>query len=446
MFLSCLSLQLVQWAGTVTLHTRLQRRKENGIYYCRVAVPERIRHIIGKREIHISLRTSDVTIARERVKAESYRIDQLLLKASGRNPEAIASKPITSLFYATQPHGSESITFAELVERFFRLPEKAKMTERSKLGYRVTFRILTELVGANTPINQINRADCRRVQEVFTILPANSTKLFPGLTVLQIVDKAQKMKLEPMNPVSANTYIMRLSSMLGWAVREGLITNNPAQGLLLPEAESAKDKRQPFTPTELIAIFNAEKMLQHRCSNSAAFWIPMLSLWTGARLNELCQLHTADIQTRDGIPCILIASGDGKRLKTANSERIIPIHPQLAELGFLKYVQQMQEMAEVQLFPNLKLGSKGSTSDGFSKDFARFLKSIGIKTNKNCFHSFRHNFRDALREAGIEREVVQALGGWKDKSGGVEDNYGSGHRVARLFDAICKVSYELGLI
>jgi hypothetical protein len=46
-------------------------------------------------------------LARERVKAESYHINQLLLKTSGRNPKDIASKPITPLFYATQPHGSE---------------------------------------------------------------------------------------------------------------------------------------------------------------------------------------------------------------------------------------------------------------------------------------------------------------------------------------------------
>jgi integrase len=308
------------------------------------------------------------------------------------------------LSYSLASTSTTAITFGELVERFFALPEKAKMTERSKLGYRVTFRILTELMGANTPINQINRVDCRRVQEIFTILPANSTKRFPNLTVLQMVDKAQKMKLEPMNPVSANTYIMRLSSMLGWAVREGLITNNPAQGLLLPETESAKDKRQPFTPNELKAIFSAEKMLQHKRSNSAAFWIPMLSLWTGARLNELCQLHTADIQTRDGIACIVIAAGDGKRLKTAHSQRIIPLHTKLIELGFLEYVQQVHATGETKLFPHLKLGSKGSTSDGFSKDFARFLKTNHIKSTKNCFHSFRHNFRDALREAGIERE------------------------------------------
>jgi hypothetical protein len=65
----------------VSLHTRLQRRKSNGIYHCRVAVPAKLQHIIGKGEIYTSLKTANPILARERVKAESYRIDQMLAKA-----------------------------------------------------------------------------------------------------------------------------------------------------------------------------------------------------------------------------------------------------------------------------------------------------------------------------------------------------------------------------
>lgn len=421
---------------------RLQKRKENGIYYCRVAVPKQVQHVIGKKEIHVSLRTASFAEAKERWQVESYRIDQMIAKASGRSLGEI--QPLSlPLAYATAIIDSGQITFSELIERFFSLPEKAKMTERSKLGYRVTFCMLREIIGADTPIHNITRVDCRRVQEVFTILPANSTKRFPNLSVMQIVEKAKKFKLEPMNPVSANTYIMRLSSMMAWAAREGLIANNPAEGLLLPEAGRAKDKRLPFTTDELNSIFSYEKMLHHQRNNDAAFWIPMLSLWTGARLNELCQLHVSDIQTHNNIHSMAIMSDEKRRLKTVNSERVIPLHPQLIRLGFMEYVAAVRKAGSVKLFPTLKPGSKGSLSDKFSKDFARYLQKIGVKHSKNCFHSFRHNFRDALREAGIEREIVQALGGWKDKTAGVEDNYGRGHAMQRLSDAVCKICYKL---
>jgi integrase len=426
----------------VSILPRLQKRKSNGVYYCRVVVPHKLQHIVGKHEIYTSLKTANLAEAKERLRIESYRIDQMLAKASGRSLGEIQPMSLP-LAYATAMPDNSPITFNELVERFFSLPEKAKMTERSKLGYRVTFRILTELMGADTPIHTIRRVDCRRVQEVFAILPANSTKRFPGLSVVQIVEKAKKLKLEPMNPVSANTYIMRLSSMMGWAAREGLIASNPAQRLLLPETDAAKDKRLPFTIDELNSIFSHEKMLHHQRSNDAAFWIPMLSLWTGARLNELCQLNVSDIQTFGSIHCVAIVSDEERRLKTANSQRVIPLHPQLIELGFMEYVAAMRKAESIKLFTALKPGSKGSRSDKFSKDFARYLQKIEVKHAKNCFHSFRHNFRDALREAGTEREIVQALGGWKDKTGGVEDNYGRGYVVERLYDAICKIDYKL---
>jgi len=425
----------------LAIHTRLQRRKENGIYYCRVAIPKQLQHIIGKREIHTSLKTSNLVIARERVRQESYRIDQMLAKASGRalpNAEPLA----LPLVYAAAAPVIKGITFAELTERFLSLPERAKTSETTKVSYRATFRILIEVVGADTVIDQITRTDCRRVQEIFTILPANCTKRFPGLSIIQVVEKAKKLGLKPMNPVSANTYIMRLSTLMGWALREGLITHNPGQGLLLPVVELEKDKRLPFTPAELGLIFNSPSMIQAQRSNAEAFWIPMLSLWTGARLNELCQLLVSDIQLHNEIPCMMISAGEGKRLKTNSSQRLIPLHPKLIELGFLDYVRGAAEQGSLRLFPHLRVCRKGSLSDKFSKEFARYLKKVGAKNDKNCFHSFRHNFRDALRQAGIERDIVQALGGWKDKSAGTEDTYGQGHTTQRLYSAISKITYE----
>jgi integrase len=71
----------------------------------------------------------------------------------------------------------------------------------------------------------------------------------------------------------------------------------------------------------------------------AIYWIPLLSLFTGARCAELCQLETKNIQVIDGIPVIVITnSGEGQRLKTWDSERIIPIHSRILELGFMDYV------------------------------------------------------------------------------------------------------------
>lgn len=413
------------------------------MYYCRVAVPKSIQHVIGKKEIHKSLKTSDPATARELVKAASYQIDQMLAKASGRTIASLANTPPPLTLTYTLAH-THPLTFAELVERFINLPEKATYGARTKLAHRVTYRMLTELLGEDTLITNITRTDCRRVQEVFTRLPANSTKRFPNLPLVQVVERARKEKIEPMSVVSANIYIMRLASVLGWAMQEGLIAHNPALGLLLPEPEAAKDKRHPFTIEQLNTIFGSETMQRHRAASNTRWWIPILALWTGCRLSELCQLHMDDVATPDGIPALLIQEGHGKRFKTPNAKRTVPLHPMLLRLGFLEFVTSMRERGEVRLFPEMTANKRGDVSDKFSRQFAYFLKDIEVKTEKTCFHSFRHNFRDALREAETPREVVRALGGWT-RSEGVEDDYGSGFKAARLYEAICKVEYA-GLV
>lgn len=52
-----------------------------------------------------------------------------------------------------------------------------------------------------------------------------------------------------------------------------------------------------------------------------------MSLYTGARLNELCQLRVSDVNKVGEIWCLDINEKDGKQLKNVSSTRQIPIHP-----------------------------------------------------------------------------------------------------------------------
>lgn len=85
----------------------------------------------------------------------------------------------------------------------------------------------------------------------------------------------------------------------------------------------------------------------------------------------------------------------------------------------------------------------GYYSDPFSKWFRRFLSKAGASRLKTCFHSFRHSYRDALREARIEHDVGLALG-WLDlnqREGGAETAalYGRGYRLATLAEAMKRI-------
>ena len=231
----------------------------------------------------------------------------------------------------------------------------------------------------------------------------------------------------------------------------------------MPDPVLRREKRLPFTMTQLQAIFAAP--LYVGCQDdghgyarpgdqkpkNARFWIPLIGLFCGLRLNEICQLDVADIREVEGVACFWItASTDGnetdKRLKTRSSERLVPIHPYLLDQGFMKFVAQRKRVRELKLFGEIELGCAGYRSSTFSQWFRRFVKKAGADSAKTCFHSLRHNFRDALREARVDRDIALSLGGWSrgGGSGGpasVSDAYGSGYQVQTLFDAVSLISY-----
>ncbi|WP_052278981.1 site-specific integrase [Solidesulfovibrio magneticus] len=141
------------------------------------------------------------------------------------------------------------------------------------------------------------------------------------------------------------------------------------------------------------------------------FGVPLLGLYTGARVEEISQLHVEDVKSVDGVLVIDINdNAEDKRVKTRDSMRIVPLHPFLLdELGFHRHVERVQAAGSVRIFPelrqfNLKYGL--SVSVWFSK----YRKEIGIEGAKS-FHSFRHTFTTNLIHREVPVQVVDWLTG-----------------------------------
>jgi integrase len=356
------------------------------------------------------------------------------------------------------PHSD--LTLGELIERYKSDPGRS-VTAKTTAKYDAIFRAIEGVFGKDTPVQQITRAQCKRFQEMLATLPPNATKRFPKLTFEQAAAKGNADRLKPINAGVANTYLRKLAALFAWAIEEDFLEKNPAKGLrIAPSSNSKKGRRKPFSIEQLNAIFSAP--LYRGCQNDedgyaepgpnrprrGRFWVPLLALFTGMRLNEICQLLITDITIDDNIDVILVGEGeeDGdKRVKTEAGERCIPIHPTLKHLGFLEYVAERRDAGDVRLFPELPKGSTGYYSDNFQKWFSRFLAKAGAKKPKTSFHSFRHTFRDALREADISEERVRRIGGWVG-NGGADQLYGKGLRPSTLAREIKKIKFPgLGL-
>jgi integrase len=159
-------------------------------------------------------------------------------------------------------------------------------------------------------------------------------------------------------------------------------------------------------------------------------------MFTGARLGELAPLRVTDVITDAGsgvtFISILESEEDGKRLKTASSRRMIPVHPELVRLGFLTFVatQTIAGGRDALLFPLLKPGANGGLGEKWSKWFGRYIRANGIKSRASVFHSFRHNFKDALRAAKVSEDINDALTG--HSGGSVGRKYGAKDMVRRF--------------
>lgn len=166
------------------------------------------------------------------------------------------------------------------------------------------------------------------------------------------------------------------------------------------------------------------------------------------RENECCQLLADDVAIRDGVDVFLLNTENphaDKSFKTEQSKRYVPIHPELIRLGILNVAAYQKSRGEERLFPDLKKGASPGAhhSTVFGKWFnGRFLPSLGIKRPGLVFHSFRHTFRDAMRNNYVLKEHADALGGWKRRNELSQgDNYGEGYAPSVLLREISKVTY-----
>ncbi|KAK6025398.1 hypothetical protein OSTOST_08703 [Ostertagia ostertagi] len=177
--------------------------------------------------------------------------------------------------------------------------------------------------------------------------------------------------------------------------------------------------QRAFKLHELQRLFQGPEMAGFARTPEQAhmFWLPHVGLFTGARVNELCQLNPqADIlQSADGIWYFNITDRSeshekvDKSVKNKSSKRAVPIHPQLIEIGFLDYVERIKQQGHTLLFPGFP-PSAGKASPKALEWFGEFLRDIGLRDETpNArivgMHAFRFTLLNramALRIAGAE--------------------------------------------
>lgn len=262
--------------------------------------------------------------------------------------------------------------------------------------------------------------------------------------------------------------MQRIATLLKWAVQHDIITKNPADRLVKRSRnmKKASKARLRFSDADLEQLFNfewfktgrgrrADSTGMHHSFKPFHYWMPLLAYYTGARCGELCQLHLSDfMQTADGLPFINIttdmdANDSGhpdesmgpKSLKNLDSDREMPLHPELVRLGLLDYVDRLRAEGFRRLFPELKYWPKGDkryTADVIKKFSEQKLSlDLGSDADRKAFHSYRHTFSDSIcRTREKLFEDVQLLMGHSLGQGQLKKTYFKGKQAVELMPVL----------
>jgi integrase len=342
---------------------------------------------------------------------------------------------------AAQPQPSNAADTVSAIEAKWRAERGAHWAESTRQEFATALRLFKEAVG-DKPIREVTRGDVRDFKDLLLTLPVSAARKFKGMKIREAVALAeQQPELRRLARASVNKYLTALSSLFEWAVLNAYADMNPAHKLRVGLDKRADEQRLPFSVDDLNTIFTSPLYAAGKPdpAHPERWWIPLLAVFSGARLDELCQLLETDVVERDGVPMIRITDEGGKALKAKSSRRDIPIHPTLIALGFLDYVASVRKSGEKKLWPSLAKNARGSWSQNFSKWFGRWKVELSIKDKKKVFHSFRHNVADRLRNADIELELRNALLG--HSQGAMGARYGEGFKPKVLLAALQRVEY-----
>ena len=283
------------------------------------------------------------------------------------------------------------IFLATVVDHFLQVfPRDKKAAMYSK--HSATLPMLLEVIG-NKPITELEQADIDGFFALLEKLPPqwNAECRKRNLTIRQLAEINWPLCLAP--KTFKHTYVACVRSFLTWAKSKyKSFPTHPSVGSIEygGDREAGENQQRAFKPSELKRLFEGVEMQAFAADPAQAhmYWLPHIGLFTGARVNEICQLNPqTDIlqDTESGIWYFHITEkteGDTRIKKSVKGKgkgsRKVPIHSKLIELGLLAYVDGAKAQGAKLLFPSLKVWRERASANA-EKLFRQLLRDTGLR-------------------------------------------------------------------
>ncbi|MDF4559940.1 tyrosine-type recombinase/integrase [Vibrio parahaemolyticus] len=399
----------------------------NNVFYTRISTPAILQTPLGyPREIRLSLFTKYRRLATKRNAQLASAIHTLHEQALAENIPytdfkiSLSTKvaEIRQQFCSNLPHvdnPQSKCTSMSIETRAMPAPAPAPAPEES---------VNSRLIGAQELTTELNNfIRSKRLEQVtpltLTQLNQRCTNFLSYLAKQEICLSAKAANTyrdhlieKGLSAKTVKEYIAANKQFFDYCERIELIERNVFKAIKAPKSRVAKasQQRDRWQLKELKKLFSSS---EYRKKDVQFNWTTKIQLYHGCRPSEVCQLTTSDIQIIEGVPCITISDSEAEqRLKTSNALRIVPLHNQLINEGFLEYVQGRREQKQKQLFDYKPHGDNKDWSFRYRTNLGKLQTAIGMKPNaRPTAYSFRHTFIDELKIANTPEHIVAEIVG-----------------------------------
>jgi integrase len=279
-------------------------------------------------------------------------------------------------------------------------------------------------------------------------LPRSIPRADRALPFRERVAKHEKSEGPRVSAATLKKRLGAIQTLIGFAYKERWVSQNVATQIHISGYSRLASVRRSFRHDELHSLFASDLFLKpsnwfegkSKVSDLTLFWLFLLGLTSGARLEEVGQAHLADVKEDDGVVFIdiedriveqtgLTGVAPLKSLKNEGSRRVVPVHPRVLALGFVDYCNALRKLGQTMLFPDLKANQFGKYTKEASRRANRVINKHASADSRLVFHRLRHPWICAHRdfdwagEGHAERSQAALLAA----KGGL---FYSGHRAA----------------
>ncbi|MCL5042973.1 MAG: site-specific integrase [Gammaproteobacteria bacterium] len=383
-----------------------------------------------------------------------------LLPADKRQQLEMLLSDVNDSFSVVTPASpdADSMTVSQLADHFesTQLKEGAWRNPKTRITVHARLEAMCELLGGHRTINTLSRADMVALRERIRDYPKNRNKL----NTLRHVPLAQLMDdptVQSLNPRTVKKFFELIRAVMRHAHDHDLLKTDIASNLVFKLKGAEAPRKRTYSPAQVETLLNGPAVTlvgppKWRLDDYK-FWLPLLGLYTGCRLAELCQLQLGDVCLEEKIWVLNISRTGNRQLKTQESERLVPLHNALLSMGFIEFVESRRALLKDQkapLFDNVftcnALASSHAATKwylGGSKISTGYLGLCGLGEARLTFHGLRHTFIQQFRRQKLDMLILKTLVGHADKT--TTGGYGDVYPASVLREELDKIDYGVSL-